>query len=104
MKSIVTSIAASSLLDAKKGKNSSWAGVSAILLLLLSLPRLAAAQDGTFSPTGNANSLPGTVQAEQATSETQARLAKAYGRIPLSFEANQGQTDAQVKFVSRSRD
>src|SRR5438132_9657310 len=48
--------------------------------------------------------LPGTVQAAQATSETQARLVKAYGRIPLSFEANQGQTDAQVKFVSRTRD
>src|SRR5205809_8142001 len=32
---------------------------------------------------------------------TQTRIAGAYGQIPLSFEANVGQTDAQVNFVSR---
>jgi hypothetical protein len=30
----------------------------------------------------------------------QSRIAAAYGRLPLSFEANHGQTDAQVKFLS----
>jgi hypothetical protein len=30
-----------------------------------------------------------------------AQLAEAYGRVPLSFEANQGQTDARVDFLSR---
>ena len=29
------------------------------------------------------------------------RAAEAYGKLPLSFEVNQGQTDAQVKFLSR---
>ena len=29
------------------------------------------------------------------------RLVAAYGKLPLSFEANQGQTDAEVKFLSR---
>jgi hypothetical protein len=29
------------------------------------------------------------------------RLAADYGKLPLSFEANQGQTDSQVKFLSR---
>jgi hypothetical protein len=29
------------------------------------------------------------------------QLRAAYGQIPLSFEANQGQTDAQVNFLSR---
>jgi hypothetical protein len=29
------------------------------------------------------------------------RLRKAYGNLPLSFESNQGQTDGQVKFLSR---
>ena len=29
-----------------------------------------------------------------------ARLAEAYGKLPLSFEANQGQTDRRVKFLS----
>jgi hypothetical protein len=28
-------------------------------------------------------------------------LAQAYGQLPLSFEANQGQTDAQVSFLAR---
>src|SRR5256886_4044582 len=32
---------------------------------------------------------------------TQARLAENYGKVPLSFEANQGQTDPRVKFLSR---
>jgi hypothetical protein len=36
------------------------------------------------------------------TTPGQARLADAYGKLPLSFEANQGQTDRRVKFLSRS--
>ena len=30
-----------------------------------------------------------------------ARVIQGYGKLPLHFEANQGQTDAQVKFISR---
>ena len=33
--------------------------------------------------------------------ESQKRLVKNYGKLPLSFEANRGQTDPQVKFLSR---
>jgi hypothetical protein len=29
------------------------------------------------------------------------RLVADYGKLPLSFEANQGQTDPRVKFLSR---
>ena len=32
---------------------------------------------------------------------TRARINAAYGQLPLSFEANQGQTDAHVNFLSR---
>ncbi len=32
---------------------------------------------------------------------TRARLVESYGRMPLSFEANSGQTDGQVKFLAR---
>ena len=32
---------------------------------------------------------------------TQAQVKEAYGKLPLSFEANQGQTDARVKFLAR---
>jgi hypothetical protein len=33
--------------------------------------------------------------------KTQATILENYGKLPLSFEANQGQTDARVKFLSR---
>ena len=29
------------------------------------------------------------------------RIVEAYGKLPLSFEANHGQTDSEVKFLSR---
>jgi hypothetical protein len=32
---------------------------------------------------------------------TRARVTEAYGKLPLSFEANRGQTDNRVKFLSR---
>src|SRR5439155_19909333 len=32
-----------------------------------------------------------------------ARLAEAYGRLPLSFEATRGQVDGKVSFLSRGR-
>jgi hypothetical protein len=34
---------------------------------------------------------------------TQAKISSAYGRLSLSFEANQGQTDCRVKFLSRGK-
>jgi hypothetical protein len=30
-----------------------------------------------------------------------AAVQAAYGKLPLSFEANQGQTDSRVKFLAR---
>jgi hypothetical protein len=36
--------------------------------------------------------------------EAQARILGGYGKLPLSFEANQGQADGRVKFLSRTRD
>jgi hypothetical protein len=35
--------------------------------------------------------------------EIQPKLLASYGKLPLGFEANQGQTDPQVKFLSRGR-
>jgi Beta-propeller repeat/FG-GAP-like repeat len=32
-----------------------------------------------------------------------ARLVESYGKLPLSFEANQGQTNGEVKFLSRGK-
>jgi hypothetical protein len=33
--------------------------------------------------------------------KAQGKIVENYGKLPLSFEANQGQTDAKVKFLSR---
>ena len=35
---------------------------------------------------------------------TQTKVLENYGKLPLAFEANRGQTDARVKFFSRARD
>src|SRR5258708_1572222 len=35
--------------------------------------------------------------------ESKARAVDSYGRLPLSFEANQGQTDPRVKFLARGQ-
>jgi len=35
--------------------------------------------------------------------QNQPRLIASYGKLPLSFEVNQGQADPQVKFLSRGR-
>jgi uncharacterized repeat protein (TIGR03803 family) len=37
------------------------------------------------------------------SASTQPQLIQAYGHLPLSFEANQGQTDQQVRFLARGR-
>ena len=34
--------------------------------------------------------------------QTRSRIEVGYGNLPLSFEPNRGQTDAQVKFLSRA--
>jgi hypothetical protein len=40
--------------------------------------------------------------ASPADPEAQARILDSYGKLPLSFEANHGQTDGRVKFLSRT--
>ena len=51
------------------------------------------------------NALGGTEHQDSFTNEVdeaiRVRVSEAYGKLPLSFEANQGQSDAQVEFLSR---
>jgi hypothetical protein len=42
------------------------------------------------------------ISASQSDPKAQARILDSYGKLPLSFEANHGQTDARVKFMSRT--
>ena len=39
--------------------------------------------------------------ADQAEPAVRARMAESYGKLPLSFELNKGQTDSRVRFLSR---
>jgi hypothetical protein len=41
--------------------------------------------------------------APEPSSARKAEIGSNYGKLPLSFEANQGQTDSQVKFLARGR-
>jgi hypothetical protein len=54
--------------------------------------------------TGAVAALPGwnfRAAAASSPSPLKLRVVEAYGRIPMQFEANRGQTDEQVKFLSR---
>lgn len=66
--------------------------VAAAFMLIMST-QLAQAQ--TFNEIDNSNPL--TVPDRASHS----RLLAAYGKVPLAFEANQGQTDSRVKFLAR---
>lgn len=39
----------------------------------------------------------------QADAQAKARAVEAYGKLPMRFEANKGQTDAEAKFIARGR-
>jgi hypothetical protein len=42
-----------------------------------------------------------SAQSPAETAAQRSRIADSYGRLPLSFEVNRGQTDKQVKFLAR---
>src|SRR5229473_2852563 len=42
------------------------------------------------------------IHSSQADQKAQAKILDSYGKLPLSFEANHGQTDGRVKFLSRT--
>lgn len=57
-----------------------------------------------YEPDGNAAQTPSEqpMVDKNKISETQKQnITEQYGKLPLSFEINQGQTDSQVKFISR---
>jgi beta-propeller repeat-containing protein len=66
------------------------------LLLVLCLAMLGS------SATAQAKPAPGEAESSEPT-DTQSRLAAAFGKLPLSFEVNQGQVDPAVDFVAHSR-
>src|SRR5207244_13040744 len=75
-------------------------GVGVGLMLILLMLGAAAVPTGVEqSPTITPETLrPSTQDADPAT---RVRVGQAYGKLPLTFEANRGQTDASVQFLSR---
>src|SRR2546428_3787369 len=75
----------------------------------LTLPSASAGQPSPRDCTDQAHSAhltgpPAAVSSLTPPEEaTQARVREAYGKLPLSFEANQGQTEPQVQFLARGR-
>ena len=71
-------------------------------LLVVVLARSLSMTDGTLAAAHNRPAVtadgPGHGAAD---APARAHVDRAYGRLPLSFEANVGQTDASVDFVAR---
>jgi hypothetical protein len=59
---------------------------------------LALAMCLSVLPVASAQANPPAVHANPRNS---AMIVKGYGKLPLAFEANQGQTDPRVNFLSR---
>ena len=77
-------------------------GLTVVSLFLLLVPNRSAVPEKNASL--NASRRTGAFERDGARGvPTKVQLASNYGRLPLSFEANQGQTDPQVKFLSRGR-
>ncbi len=64
----------------------------------------SAVSPGTISPTAASSFENSQNRASQVEPQAQARILDQYGKLPLSFEANHGQSDPQVKFLSRTSD
>jgi len=82
-------------------------GLFLLLLMIgaISVPtrRLpATGPSGTWHVGQSTNAQAGSRQALVEQPEgSRANIEAAYGKLPLSFEANRGQTDAHVQFISR---
>src|SRR5260370_37171242 len=72
-----------------------------LCLLTLLLSAIALAQSNPAPPINQSARIASPTTASQADPKAQAMILDGYGKLPLSFEANQGQTDAEVKFLSR---
>src|SRR2546422_8304365 len=84
------------------GAHSSTLTLSLLIIaaigVLAAVPCSAADADDTTASAERSISLGTTSKPDDAV---RVRGSEAYGKLPLYFEANRGQTDAQVKFLSR---
>ena len=62
---------------------------------------IARAQRSTSRPSGAASGVWQAIITDRSGAKESAKLLAAYGKVPLAFEANHGQIDSRVKFLSR---
>jgi uncharacterized repeat protein (TIGR01451 family) len=76
--------------------------VVALLLLVPAwrLESLSTPETEKHGPTPSASAT-ASANLERSTPNFEERFAKAYGKLPISFELNRGQTDDRVKFLAR---
>ena len=70
-------------------------------LLVVVLARPLSITDGTLAAAHNKPAVTAHGPGHAADASARADVDRAYGRLPLSFESNVGQTDAAVDFVAR---
>jgi hypothetical protein len=78
-------------------------GAIATLLFITALSSSSVPQPMGASQSDRANGMVDPVRAavHRADTVATARISRAYGQLPLSFEANQGQTNSQIDFLAR---
>ena len=95
-----------------RGLAALWSGLLAVVLVLVSgvvraeLSPAAWAFDllarvEQWRPTLPLDVVPGVAKEQPVPTVTQARIQAGYGRLPMHFEPNLGQTADEVKFVAR---
>ena len=72
--------------------------IAAIAALVLSPAQHHKAANGAAGTVSSASLAP---QPATATPSARSRIQASYAALPLAFEQNQGQTDAQVKYMAR---
>ncbi len=70
-----------------------------VMILLLILAAIAT---GIFPRQSQAEQMITTANSSASGQTTLAQADESYGKLPISFEANRGQTDDRVKFLSRA--
>jgi uncharacterized protein (TIGR03437 family) len=58
-------------------------------------------RDPLLNKNGRYSSVPSTPDKQSLDRTARTRIEQAYGKLPMRFEANQGQTDPRVKFTAR---
>jgi len=90
------------------GNRTRWTKIAGISLLAMVAAVCVAplAKSHVTAPAAHAAENPSPLNSrlntQPASPAEQARIATSFGNLPLSFEPNRGQTDPQVKFLSRS--